>query len=85
MYVAHLVSREMYAPHLVSREADDLDKAFEVLEELLEGYGRRPPGLAWYLATSIIRRSPEPFRYLDEHWPERIEGMVTASEAALRL
>jgi ATP-binding cassette subfamily B protein len=74
-----------YAAHVVSGGPGDLDEATDVLEELLEGYGQRPPGLSWYLATSIVRRTPEPFRYLDEQWPERIEGMVAASEAALRL
>jgi hypothetical protein len=74
-----------YAAHVVFGGPRDLDEATDVLEQLLEGYGDRPPGLSWYLATSIVRRTPEPFRYLDEHWPERIEGMVAASEAALRL
>ena len=73
-----------YASFLVSGGGDELDEAMEVLEQLLEGYGDRPDGLPWYLATCILRRSPFPFRYLDEHWPERIEGMIAASEAALR-
>jgi ATP-binding cassette, subfamily B, bacterial len=74
-----------YAAHLVCGGPDDLAQASEALEELLEGYGGRPPGLSWYLAARIVRRMPEPFRYLDEDWPERIEGMVAASKAALRL
>jgi ABC-type multidrug transport system fused ATPase/permease subunit len=74
-----------YAAHLVSGGPDDLDDASEALEALLEGYGSRPLGLSWYLATSILRHSRYPFRYFDEHWPERIEGMVAASEKALRL
>jgi ATP-binding cassette, subfamily B, bacterial len=73
-----------YAAYLVLGGPSDLDAATEVLERLLEGYGDRPPGLEWYLATCILRRAPRPFRYLDEHWPERVEGMVAASEAALR-
>jgi Phosphotransferase enzyme family len=72
-----------YAAHLVSGEPDDLDDASEALEELLEGYGGRPLGLSWYLATCILRHSRYPFRYFDEHWPERVEGMVTAAERAL--
>jgi phosphotransferase family enzyme len=72
-----------YAAHLVSGAPDDLDDASEALEELLAGYGERPSGLAWYLATAILRHSRWPFRYPDEHWPERVEGMVTAAEAAL--
>jgi hypothetical protein len=73
-----------YAAHLVFGGPGDLDEASEVLEELLEGYGVRPPGLSWYLATAILRHSRYPFRCFDAHWPERIEGMVAASEAALR-
>ena len=72
-----------YAAHLVFGGPDDLDEANEVLEQLLAGYGERPPGLGWYLATCILRHSRAPFRYPDEHWPERIEAMVTAAEAAL--
>lgn len=72
-----------YVAHLVSGEPGDLDDASEALEDLLEGYGSLPPGLSWYLATCILRHSRSPFRYFDEHWPERIEGMVTAAETAL--
>jgi Phosphotransferase enzyme family len=72
-----------YAARLVFGGPDDLDDASEVLEELLQGYGGRPLGLSWYLAASILRHSRAPFRYLDEHWPERVERMVTAAETAL--
>jgi hypothetical protein len=72
-----------YAGHLVFGGRGDLDEASEVLENLLKGYGGRPVGLDWYLATCILGCSPWPFRYLDEHWPERIEGMAAAAEAAL--
>jgi hypothetical protein len=72
-----------YAAHLVSGGADDLDHACEVLDELLEGYGGHPLGLSWYLATCILRHSRYPFKYLDEHWPERVERMVAAAEAAV--
>jgi Phosphotransferase enzyme family len=72
-----------YAAHLVSGAPNDLDDASEALEKLVEGFGGRPLGLSWYLATSILRHSRWPFRYPDEHWPERIEGMVTAAERAL--
>jgi hypothetical protein len=73
-----------YASFVVIGGPDELDEAMEVLEKLLEGYGDRPDGLAWYLSTCLLRRSPFPFRYLDENWPERIEAMIAASEAALR-
>jgi hypothetical protein len=72
-----------YAAHLVSGGPDDLDDACEVLDELLEGYGDRPLGLSWYLATCILRHSRYPFKYLDEHWPEGVERMVAAAEAAV--
>jgi hypothetical protein len=72
-----------YAAHLVSGGPDDLDEASGVLEELLEGYGGRPGELSWYLSTCILRHGRYPFRYFDELWPERVEGMVTAAERAL--
>ena len=72
-----------YAAHLVSGGPDDLAAASEALEALLDGYGGRPPGLSWYLATSILRHSRYPFRYLDEQWPERVEAIVAAAEDAL--
>jgi ATP-binding cassette, subfamily B, bacterial len=72
-----------YAAYLVLGADDDLDEANAVLEELLDGYGDDPLGLSWYLATCILRRSPRPFRYLDEHWPERVEGMIDAAEAVI--
>jgi Ser/Thr protein kinase RdoA (MazF antagonist) len=74
-----------YAGHEVRGTEDDVEQISRLLVDLVEGYGERPVGLSWYLATSIVRRSPEPFRYVEEHWPERIEGMIAASEAALRL
>jgi Ser/Thr protein kinase RdoA (MazF antagonist) len=73
-----------YAAHLVLGDPGDLADASEALEELLEGYGSRPLGLSWLLAACILRHSRRPFRYLEEHWPERVEGMVTAAEEALR-
>ena len=73
-----------YAAHLVFGGRDDLDHVYGMLEKLLEGYGGRPRGLSWYLAACILRHSRRPFRYLEEHWPERVEGMVTAAEEALR-
>jgi ABC-type multidrug transport system fused ATPase/permease subunit len=72
-----------YAGYVVLGGNDDLDEAYDLLEELLDGYGADPLGLSWYLATCILRRSPRPFRYLDEHWPERVEGMVLAAETVV--
>lgn len=72
-----------YAAHLVFGGPHDLDTASAALEELLAGYGDRPAGLSWYLSSSILRHARAPFRYLDEHWPERVERMVAAAETAL--
>jgi ATP-binding cassette, subfamily B, bacterial len=72
-----------YAAYVVLGGEDDLDEANEVLEALLDGYGDDPLGVSWYLATCILRRSPRPFRYLDEHWPERVESMVDAAETVV--
>jgi Ser/Thr protein kinase RdoA (MazF antagonist) len=69
-----------YLSYLVRGDESDLPRAFELLDPLLEGYGERPQELSWYLATMILRRSPRPFRYQDEHWPERVEQMVAATE-----
>jgi hypothetical protein len=74
-----------YAAHVVWGDEDDLETAALALEDLTEGYGRRPTALPWYLATSILGRAPFPFRYLDERWPERVERMVDSAERALAL
>jgi Ser/Thr protein kinase RdoA (MazF antagonist) len=74
-----------YAGHEAHGTEAEMAHVSGLLAGVVEGYGERPPGLSWYLATSIIRRSPEPFRYVQEQWPERVEGMIAASEAALRL
>lgn len=73
----------MYAANVVSGEPEDLAHGLEVLERLLEGYGCRPDGVSWYFATCALRHAMSPFRYLDEHWPERVEGIVAAAETSL--
>jgi ATP-binding cassette, subfamily B, bacterial len=72
-----------YLAYLIRGDAADLGSAFAVLDLLLEEYGERPEELSWYLATMILRRSPRPFRYQDERWPERVAAMVAAAERAL--
>jgi hypothetical protein len=72
-----------YAAHLVAGDPHDLDSASGALDDLLRSYVDRPLGLSWYLATCILRHSRSPFRYFDERWPERVEGMVAAAEMAL--
>jgi hypothetical protein len=54
-----------------------------VLGSLLAGYGARPEGLRWYLSAALLRRAERPFRVLEEDWPERVEELVDAAEAAL--
>jgi starch synthase len=71
-----------YAADLVRGDPADLDAALAVLDLVLEGYEERPEELSWYLATTILRRSPRPFRHQEEHWPERIGEMVAAAERA---
>jgi hypothetical protein len=73
-----------YAAQRVRGDPNDLSGALSTLEELLHGYGERPPALAWYLSTMVLRRSPRPFRSLDERWPERLALMVDAAEEAWR-
>jgi aminoglycoside phosphotransferase (APT) family kinase protein len=73
-----------YAAHLVRGESGDAESALAALDGLVAGYGARPRGLDWHFAAAILRRSPFPFR-LDPgpDWPERVEAMVAAAEAAL--
>jgi ATP-binding cassette subfamily B protein len=74
-----------YAAHLVNGNEDDLSAAAAVLDDLVEGYGSRPRGLSWYLATSILRRAPAPFQSLSPHWSVRTQKMIDAAEEALHL
>lgn len=74
-----------YAGHLIPKDAPDVSAALTVLDGLVEGYGRRPRWLEWYLAASILRRARVPFRNFEPDWPEQTESMIGAAEAALRL
>jgi hypothetical protein len=74
-----------YVAHLVHGVPGELEAAAGALDDLVAGYGSRPAGLSWYVATSIVRRAPFPFRFQDEAWPARIEQMVGNAEEALRL
>ncbi|MGI9119554.1 MAG: ABC transporter transmembrane domain-containing protein [Acidimicrobiales bacterium] len=74
-----------FAAHLVGGQPGDLNRAAAALGALVDGYGETPDGLAWYLSTSILRRSPFPFRYYGVHWRVQVESMVRASESALSL
>ncbi|MDX6537510.1 MAG: hypothetical protein QOD37_1851 [Gaiellales bacterium] len=74
-----------YAAHHVNGGEGNMTAASAALAGLVEGYGIRPHALAWYLSTSILRRSPFPFRYMEPRWPLRIERMVADAEEALHL
>jgi starch synthase len=69
-----------YAADVVRGDPADLEAALSVLDLVVEGYARRPEELSWYLATTILRRAPRPFRQQEEQWPQRMEGMVAAAE-----
>jgi hypothetical protein len=66
-------------------EPDDLDGAAATLDVLVDAYGRRPPGIAWYVATYLLRRTRRPFTRLQEDWPDAVEERVRAAELALEL
>ncbi|TMM01847.1 MAG: ATP-binding cassette domain-containing protein [Actinobacteria bacterium] len=55
----------------------------DALEPLLDGYGERPAGLSWYLATGILKRAPHPFKKQVAGWAARVEGTVLTAEEAL--
>jgi hypothetical protein len=74
-----------FAGHLVPVEAAGIAEAASALDDLVEGYGARPPHLSWYLSASILRRARVPFRNFDPDWPAGVETMISAAEAALRL
>jgi alpha-maltose-1-phosphate synthase len=69
-----------YAAEMVRGDPADLEAALAVLDVVVEGYARRPNELYWYLATTILRRAPRPFRHQEEQWPQRIEEIVAAAE-----
>lgn len=73
-----------YVSSLV-RGASQLPKASVTLDALTEAYGRRPPGIAWYLCIVLLRRASIPFRNFKEGWPQRVERRVAGAEAALAL
>jgi Ser/Thr protein kinase RdoA (MazF antagonist) len=74
-----------FSAYLVRGEHEDLDAALGGMEALLEGYGARPKGLPWYLATMLLRRAPRPFRYMEPAWPQGVKAMVARAEEALHL
>src|SRR5215218_2385984 len=72
-----------YAANLVGGRAGDLERAREALDALLDGYGRRPANVDWYLAALLLRRARNPFRLHKRRWPKRIEQMLAAADEVL--
>lgn len=83
-YAQRALDVASYVSSLV-KGASHLPRARATLDVLTEAYGRRPPGIAWYLCVVLLRRSSIPFRTFKEGWPERVERRVAAAEAALDL
>jgi Ser/Thr protein kinase RdoA (MazF antagonist) len=71
-----------YAADVVRGRDGDLDAVGEVLDALLEGYGGRPDDLGWHLGAAILGRVAHPFHRQVPAWPERVERMLRAAEAA---
>jgi aminoglycoside phosphotransferase (APT) family kinase protein len=67
------------------RGVEDLPAGMATLDVLTDAYGRRPPGIPWYLTAVLIRRASIPFRVFRNGWPEQVEARVAAAEAALEL
>jgi Ser/Thr protein kinase RdoA (MazF antagonist) len=72
-----------YAAYVVRGGSGDLEAALAAVDDLVNGYGERPPHLDWYLATMILRRAARPFRYFEADWRPRVDGMVAAAEGVL--
>jgi ATP-binding cassette subfamily B protein len=73
-----------YVAYVARGEVTDVGTAESVLYSLLDGYGRWPHAMSWYLSTMLLRRAPRPFRSFEHTWPDGVETMVGAAEEALR-
>lgn len=55
---------------------------------LLDGYRRAsrsslPSGVGPYVAAALLSLAPDPFRYREQGWPQRIEALLERAEAVL--
>lgn len=55
---------------------------------LLEGYRNAsrlplPPGVEPYVAAALLSLAPDPFRFREPEWPQRIEAILEQAEAVL--
>ena len=66
-------------------EPSDLPDAVATLDMLVDAYGKRPPGVLWYVSTYLLRRTRYPFTRLAEDWPDQVESRLSAAELALEL
>lgn len=73
-----------YAAHVAFGRPGDAQVMAGTLETMVEAYGTRPPCLAWYLATFLLRRAAVPFRFQDEHWPQAVTELLRLAREALR-
>ena len=73
-----------FAAHVAFGRPGEMDVVGAATDSLVAGYGSRPLGLNWYLATCLLRRAAVPFRFQDEHWPEAVAELVRHAREALR-
>jgi hypothetical protein len=69
-----------YAADVARGRPGDVAHIEAVLAPLLEGYGRYPEHLDWYLRSAILCRATHPFRTQARNWAERVTAMVAAAE-----
>lgn len=72
-----------YVAAAVTRRAHEPSAGPDILERLMRGYRFRPPSLAWYASSGILRRATLPFRRFQPDWRRDIEELVGRAEAAL--
>ena len=53
-----------------------------MLDRLLAGYGEPPEALGWHLRAAILGRVAHPFHRQLPAWPDRVDAMLRAAEAA---
>ena len=68
-----------YAADVVRGRPNDVAQVEEVLAPLVDGYGRVPDDLEWYLRAAILCRATHPFRAQVANWAERVSAMVAVA------
>jgi Ser/Thr protein kinase RdoA (MazF antagonist) len=71
-----------YAADVVRGRGGDLEAVEATLAALLDGYGARPDDLGWHLGAAILGRVAHPFHRQVPGWPNRVDLMLRAAEAA---